>query len=94
MANADTTISEADILGKIIAPDQPGLSPEAARSILDLRFNEDAEHRMRDLMDKNNKGTISEPERGEMEKYLRVGMFLDLIQSKARVSLHQSSSNC
>lgn len=70
-----------------------GLSPEAARSILGLRFNDDAEQRMRHLLDKNNQGTITDSERAEMEKYLRVGMFLDLIQAKARSSLEPSSNH-
>ena len=92
MTHVETTVSEADILAKVVAPDQPGLSPEAAHSILELRFNGEAESRMRELMDKNNKGTITDAERAEMEKYLRVGTFLDLIQAKARVSLQQSGS--
>ena len=43
-------------------------------------------------MDKNSKGTITDAERAEMEKYLRVGTFLDLIQAKARVSLQHCGS--
>ena len=93
MTNPEVTISEADILDKVVAPNEPGLSPEAARSLLDLHFNEDAAHRMRELMDRNNKGNITDAERSEMDKYLRVGTFLDLIQAKARVSLQQSGSS-
>ena len=37
----------------------------------------------------NNKGTISESERATLDKYLRVGQFLDLMQAKARLSLNQ-----
>ena len=85
--------TEADILSEVVAPNRPGLSPESARSILELKFTDKATSRMRDLLDKNNKGTISADERSELDKYLRVGQFLDLMQAKARVSLQQSGSS-
>jgi hypothetical protein len=88
---AETSIlTEADILSEVVAPDRPSLSPESARSILELRFTERATSRMRELLDKNNKGTISTDERSELDKYLRVGQFLDLMQAKARLSIQQS----
>jgi hypothetical protein len=84
--------TEADILSEVIAPDRAGLSPECARSMLELRFTENATKRMGELLDKNNKGTINAEEREELEKYLRVGTFLDLLQAKARLSLLQSGA--
>ena len=91
---ADTPIlTEADILSEVVAPDRPGLSPEFARSILDLRFNDRATARIRELLDKNNKGSIGSDERSELDKYLRVGRFLDLLQAKARLSLDRSGSS-
>ena len=89
--NASSRITEADILDEIIAPDQPGLSPESARAILDLRFRQRAMDRMNVLAEKNRQGTLSETEQGELERYLRVGNFLNLIQSKARLSLSKKS---
>ena len=86
-------LTEADILSEVVAPDRPGLSPESARSLLELRFTEKATLRIRELLEKNNKGTISAHERSELEKYLRVGQFLDLRQAKARLSLQQSGSS-
>jgi hypothetical protein len=83
------TITEADILAEIIAPDQPGLSAETARSLLQLKFNTEATKRIRRLLTKNNRGTITAEERQTLEKYLRVGQFLDLLQAKARLSLEQ-----
>jgi hypothetical protein len=45
---------------------------------------------MRELADKNNRGTLTEGERAMMESYRRVGKFLAIIQAKARLSLkHQ-----
>jgi len=88
--SVESTISEADILEQVIAPDSPGFTPEVAQSLLKLRFGDEAQDRMRVLMDKNNKGASTDAEQAEMEKYLRVGMFLDLIQAKARVTLKQA----
>jgi hypothetical protein len=34
--STSSTVTEADILAEIIAPDKPGLEPEAARAILRL----------------------------------------------------------
>jgi hypothetical protein len=81
------TITEADILAQVISPDRPGLPPEFARSILALKFDQAATARMNDLAEKNRAGTLSEAEHTEMEKYLRVGQFLNLLQAKARLSL-------
>ena len=88
-------ITEADILAHVIAPDQPGLSPESARAILALKFDQAALERMNDLAEKNRVDTLSEAERVEveMEKYLRVGQFLNLLQAKARVSLREMSAS-
>lgn len=68
-------------------PDQPNLSPEAACAILDLRFDGSAVCRMNELADKNRQGTLTESERQELEQYLRVGNFLNLMQAEARLSL-------
>lgn len=86
-------ITEADILAHVISPDQPDLPPESARAILELKFDQTALERMNDLAEKNRAGALSEAERMEMEKYLRVGQFLNLLQAKARVSLHGMSSS-
>ncbi len=83
-------ITEADILNEVVAPDRPGLPQEAARSILSLGFTENARKRIRELLEANRLGTLVAEERAELDKYLRVGQFLDLLQAKARVSLAQS----
>jgi uncharacterized protein YnzC (UPF0291/DUF896 family) len=68
-------------------PNQPGMSPESARAILDLCFDRSAVSRMNELAEKNRQGTLTEAERKEMDAYLRVGNFLNLMQAKARLSL-------
>jgi hypothetical protein len=85
-----TVITEADILDQIVVSDEPGLRPEVARSILDLRFNSDADSRIKALLKKKNAGKITDPESAELDKYLRVGQFIDLLQAKARLSLRSA----
>ena len=80
-------ITEVDILAEVIAPSEPGMSPEAARSILEFKFRPKTLERINELTEKNRKDTLSEAERAELQKYLRVGNFLSLVQAKARVSL-------
>ena len=85
------TPTEADILSDIIAPNRADLHPEAARSLLGLRFSTDATKHLRRLLQQNNRGTITAEDRLTLEKYLRVGQFLDLLHAKARLSLRQAA---
>jgi hypothetical protein len=89
--STSSTVTEADILAEIIAPDKPGLDPDAARAILRLQFNNHARERIRQVLDANNRGKISDAEHAELQKYLRVGQFIDLMQAKARLSFPESS---
>jgi hypothetical protein len=86
------TLTEADILAEVIAADKGGLSPDAARVVLALKFGKEATRQMRRLLQKNNRGTITAQERLLLERYLRVGRFLDLLRAKARVSLRDSDT--
>jgi hypothetical protein len=85
-------ITEADILSAVIAPNQAGMDVGAARAILALNFNPDANSRIRHLLDLNNRDSLTDAERAELDKYLRVGQFLDLMHAKARVSLAGSTA--
>lgn len=93
MATAPADITEVDILSEIVAPDQPTLSEASAREILSLRFNHQAVERMNELAEKNRRGELNDAERGLLEKYQRVGNFLNLLQAKARLSLAPARSD-
>ena len=92
MATAPSEITEADILSEIIAPDQPTFSEASAREILALRFNQQAIERMNDLAERNRRGDLAETDRQLLERYQRVGNFLNLLQAKARLSLARTSN--
>jgi hypothetical protein len=87
MSIASNQPTDADILQVVVAPQEPALEPSAAQSLLKLHFTDAQVARMHELADKNNAGTITAAERLEMESYSRVGNFLSLVQSKARLSL-------
>ena len=86
-------VTEADILNDVIASEEPGLPPEAARALLDLRFKDSARSRIGELLQANNRGELSASYRGELDKYLRVGQLLDLLQAKARLSLRSKEDS-
>jgi hypothetical protein len=84
-----SSLTESDILEKIVDPSRADLTPDAARSLLALKFDRKTKSAIRKLLRKNNQGAITADERLALEKYLRVGQFLDLIHAKARLSLLQ-----
>jgi hypothetical protein len=87
------TMTEADILEKVIAPKTGKLSPEAARALLAFGFDRETTGTIRKLLRANNRGTISALERMALERYLRVGQLLDLLHAKARLSLRRNGRN-
>lgn len=84
-------LTEDDLLQRIVSADGPRMSPDAARSLLRLKFPAKDTARIRQLLRKNNAGTIDADERLVLEKYLRVGQFLDLLHARARVVLAKNS---
>jgi len=93
MANSSRPLTEADILFDVVAPEEPMLNQEFARAVLSFRFNDTVTNKIRGLLQKNNAGTITAEEKAELEKYMRVGQFLDLMQAKARLSLQPRSAS-
>jgi hypothetical protein len=87
MPGTQATSAEAAIWTRVILPEENGLSPEAARSILGLTFGERDKARMNELAEKNREGLLTEEERRELEGYVRVGDVLSLLHLKARKSL-------
>ena len=87
------TVTEDDILTDIVSPDRPDMNPKAARAVLDLTLSSTAKKQVSQLLRKNNRGTITAEERMALERYLRVGLFLDLLHAKARLSLRRSKQS-
>ena len=85
LATAET--SEMAIFRRIVDPEQPFLSAEAAQVLLRLDFNPDDRIRMNQLAAKNRVGKLTSTEEQELNNYIRVGQMLGILQSKARRSL-------
>ncbi len=83
---------ESDILDQVIELDTAGISPEAARGLLRFHLNAQAVARINELAEKNRLGTIAPDERTMLERYVRVGNFLNLVHAKARCALSESAS--
>lgn len=87
MSSATAETSEMAILRRVVDPEQPFLSEEAARAILRLDFHADDRARMNQLAEKNRAGKLTTTEEQELNGYIRVGQMLGILQSKARRSL-------
>lgn len=87
MQQAHVETSEVAILGRVIEPEKPTLSPEAAQAILAFDFSLKDKDRMRVLSAKAQTGTLSRREQTEMNNYERAGHVINIMQSKARKSL-------
>jgi len=86
MSSATTETSEMAILRRIVDPEHPFLSAEAARAILRLDFSAADRARMNQLAAKNREGKLTPTEEQELNSYIRVGQTLGILQSKARQS--------
>ena len=80
-------LSEADILERMVRPSDADMAPEAARALLQLKFDGAATKVIDRLLRANAAGTISTNDRLLLDRYLRVGQLIDLVQAKARQSL-------
>jgi hypothetical protein len=88
-----TETSETAIFERIVLPSDPGLSEQAARSILAMGFGAEDSRRMQELADKAKEGRLSPEEQQEIENYERVGHYLSILQSKARLALKHATGS-
>jgi hypothetical protein len=87
-----TESSEATILSRVIEPRRGIWSREAAESILKFDFPTSDVRRMNSLAAKGRQGELTAEEEAELESYREVGRLLELLQSKARLSLKRLAS--
>jgi hypothetical protein len=92
MSPSDTDTSEVSILNRILRPRLPTFSPAAAEDILTLDFDQADKDRMRELSAKARAGTLTAEEDADAGKYELVGHLLNIMQSKARLSLKSRRS--
>lgn len=84
--------SEVGILSRVLDAQNGNLPREAARSWLALTLPEGDRARLQDLSAKAKEEALNAEEATLLENYLHVGRLIDLMQSKARLSLAQAGS--
>lgn len=90
---ATAAISESEILAEVLAADEGDLPPDVAQSVLRWKFSSRTAKRITQLAQRNQRGTINASERETLERYVRVGSLLNLVQAKARLSLQTTAKN-
>jgi hypothetical protein len=93
METTHATIAESAIWGRILGTAATTLTPEAARSILKIDFPQSDKDRMRELAAKARSGTLTPEEQAEIDSYGRIGSFISIMKSKARVALRKVKEN-
>jgi hypothetical protein len=84
--------SFAELRERTIQPDRADLTPDAARYFLQLHFDDADLARMNQLAATARAGSLSEEEQAELDNYMQLGWFLDLLKSKARLCLGERAA--
>src|SRR3954447_3288446 len=79
--------SEAAIIARMIHPEKADLPSNAAQALLGIKIDQTDLDRMHQLAVKNQDDALTPAEKVELENYLRVSYFIDLMHAKARLSL-------
>jgi hypothetical protein len=81
------TEAAGDIWTRTLKPEEGDLPPEAARYFFGVNLSAPDVERVQTLSAKAREGSLTEKEDRELDCYIEVGWFLDLMKSKARISL-------
>src|SRR5438309_1654693 len=85
--------SEVAIFCRLLINGQSKMSPDLARYVLTLGFNDEDQDRMRNLAAGNQEGALSSEEHEELMTYVKAGHLLALLHSKARRSLQHPENS-
>ena len=80
-------LTSTDLLDRLLDPVGRALSPEAARRLVALRADADAQAKMDDLADRANDGLLTPDERAEYESLITTANVIAVLQAKARTVL-------
>lgn len=82
-----------EILARTLRAKKADLSEDAARSLLALKLVESDRDRVHQLTTKARSGSLSDQERAELDEYEQVASLMELLQSKARLSLKRAGAS-
>jgi hypothetical protein len=83
--------NEAAILSRVIRPEKDDLPDEQAKALLGLKFEQSDLDRLHEPVVRNQDDELTPAEKEELQDYLRVSAFLDLMHAKARYSLREKN---
>jgi hypothetical protein len=86
--------TEIAILSRIIKPEKPELPAALARQVLRWKFPPKDRQRMIALLNKAKNDRLTTNEKIEAERYERIGHFLSILKSQARMSLKVNGDHC
>ena len=89
MQTPHAAAAEAAILSRLVKPNRADFSPEVAEAVLRFDFDPMDRDRMHELAVKSQEGSLTKAEEEELDSYRRIGYFVDLMRSKARISLKE-----
>jgi len=84
---------EPVIWARLIQAQKAPISPDAARYLLSIDFDEADGARMQELMDKSNEGVLTLDEAAELDGYVNIANLLSAMHSQARLVLRTGSSD-
>ena len=87
-----TEHSFAEVWERTIQPTSADLTPDAARYFLQLHFEAADLARMNHLAGAARSGGLTPEQQAELDNYMQLGWFLDLMKSKARLSLGERAA--
>lgn len=82
-----TRTSNGRVLERILDPVSSSLNEEAARKLIGLKADRQAQVRVAALARKCNDGELTPNELAEYQTYVMAGEFIAILQAKARVLL-------
>jgi hypothetical protein len=86
-----TNSRDAAIISRMIHPEKADLHKDTAQAVLRLfSLDQNDLDRMHELAVKNQDDALTKTEKAELESYLRVSYFVDLMHAKARLSLKKN----
>ena len=87
MTGTSTISTDLEIWSDVLGPADAELPAAAARSLLGFRFGARSIAELDALAAKNRAGAMSDAERVLLDRYLRVGNFLNLVHARAHAAL-------
>lgn len=76
--------TEIETLDRILDPIRECFTAEVAARIVALRADPTVQARLDVLADKNNRGTLQDDERSELQAYVQAGNLIAVLQAKAQ----------